>query len=234
MNKRSKRYRASAGSFDRNALYSIEDAIEVVKRLGPAKFNEALEVHIRLGIDPTKSDQTVRNTVVLPHGTGKTPRVIVFTKADRIAAAEAAGADVVGTEDLVARVKEGRSDFDIAVASPDMMGLIGKELGRILGPRMPNPRAGTVTPDPAKAVAELKGGKMQFRSDKMGIIHSVIGRVGFEPNQLLENFQVLFDGIVKARPVAAKGTYLRSIYLTASMGPSVRVDPQRAAVAAAK
>lgn len=226
----SKKQQAARGQYDPSSSYSVEEALEVVKRIAYARFDEAVEVHIRLGIDPKKSDQTVRSTVVLPHGSGKTPRVIVFTKADRIAAAEAAGADAAGAEELVARVKEGWSEFDIAVASPDMMGLVGKELGRILGPRMPNPRAGTVTPDPAKAVQELKSGKVQFRADKFGIIHTSIGRCSFEPGQLLENFQVLLDGVVRARPAAAKGTYLRSIVLTSTMGPGVKVDPQRAAL----
>lgn len=233
MAKRSKKYRQALEQFDANSSYAIEEALEIVRRIKFARFDEAVEVHFKLGIDPKKSDQTVRSTVVLPHGTGKTPKVIVFTKADKIKAAEDAGADAVGAEDLVARVKEGWSDFDIAVASPDMMGLVGKELGRVLGPRMPNPRAGTVTPDPAKAVQELKSGKVQFRADKFGIVHAAIGRVSFEPEKLQQNFQVLLDGVVRAKPAASKGAYLRSIYLTTTMGPSVRVDPQKAAVAAA-
>ena len=233
MPKHGKKYRASVDEFQRNALHAVEEALAIVRKTAKAKFNETVECHVKLGIDPKKSDQTVRGTVVLPHGTGKTPRVIVFTKADRIKACEDAGADSVGAEDLVARVKEGWSDFDIAVASPDMMGLVGKELGRILGPRMPNPRAGTVTPDPAKAVAELKSGKMQFRADKFGIVHTAIGRVSFDSEKIQQNFQVLLDAVVRARPAAAKGTYLKSIYLATTMGPSVRIDPAKAAVAAA-
>jgi len=233
MSRKSKKYRQALEQFDRAASYSIDEAIEILRRIKFARFDEAVEAHFKLGIDPKKSDQTVRSTVVLPHGTGKTPRVIVFTKADKIKAAEDAGADAVGAEDLVARVKEGWSDFDIAVASPDMMGLVGKELGRILGPRMPNPRAGTVTPDPAKAVQELKSGKMQFRADKFGIVHTAIGRVSFDTEKIQQNFQTLLDAIVRSRPAAAKGTYLKTIYLTTTMGPSVRVDPQKAAVAAA-
>lgn len=233
MAKRSKKYRQALEQFDANASYPIEEALEIVRRIKFARFDEAVEVHFKLGIDPKKSDQTVRSTVVLPHGTGKTPKVIVFTKADKIKAAEDAGADLVGAEDLVAKVKEGFSDFDIAVASPDMMGLVGKELGRVLGPRMPNPRAGTVTPDPAKAVQELKSGKVQFRADKFGIVHAPIGRVSFDAEKLQQNFQVLLDGVVRAKPAASKGAYLRSIYLTSTMGPGVRVDPQKAAVAAA-
>lgn len=233
MAKRSKKYRQALEQFDANQSYPIEEALEIVRRIKFARFDEAVEVHFKLGIDPKKSDQTVRSTVVLPHGTGKTPKVIVFTKADKIQAAENAGADAVGAEDLVAKVKDGWSDFDIAVASPDMMGLVGKELGRILGPRMPNPRAGTVTPDPAKAVQELKSGKVQFRADKFGIVHAPIGRVSFDMEKLQQNFQVLLDGVVRAKPAASKGAYLRTIYLTSTMGPSVRVDPQKAAVAAA-
>ncbi len=233
MSRKSKKFRQALEQYDRTAAYSVEEAIEVLKRIKFARFDEAVEAHFRLGIDPKKSDQTVRSTVVLPHGTGKTPRVIVFTKADKISACEQAGADLVGAEDLVGKVKEGFSDFDIAVASPDMMGLVGKELGRILGPRMPNPRAGTVTPDPAKAVQELKSGKMQFRADKFGIVHTSIGRVGFDSEKIHQNFQTLLDAVVRARPAAAKGTYLKTIYLTTTMGPSVRVDPQKAAVAAA-
>ena len=233
MSKKSKNFRQALEQFDRTASYSVDEAVEVLKKIKFARFDEAVEAHLKLGIDPKKSDQTVRSTVVLPHGTGKTPRVIVFTKADRIKACEDAGADSVGAEDLVARVKEGWSDFDIAVASPDMMGLVGKELGRILGPRMPNPRAGTVTPDPAKAVAELKSGKMQFRADKFGIVHTAIGRVSFDSEKIQQNFQVLLDAVVRARPAAAKGTYLKSIYLATTMGPSVRIDPAKAAVAAA-
>lgn len=233
MSKKSKKFRAAVEQYDRKAAYSLEEAIATVKRTAFAGFDEAIEVHFRLGIDTKKSDQNVRNTVVLPHGNGKTPRVIVFTKADRIAACEQAGADAVGAEELIAQVKGGWSEFDIAVASPDMMGLVGKELGRVLGPRMPNPRAGTVTPDPAKAVSELKGGKMQFRADKFGIVHTSIGKASFTAEQIQENFQVLFDAIVKARPIAAKGTYLKSIFLSTTMGPSVRIDPQKATVTAA-
>ncbi len=232
MAKRSKQYRKAAEAFDRNALYSIDEAVEIVKKISFAKFDEAVEAHFCLGIDPRKSDQTVRSSVVLPHGTGKTPNVIVITKADKFAAAEAAGANAVGAEDIIAKIKGGWSDFDIAVASPDMMGLIGKELGRILGPRMPTPKAGTVTPDPAKAVSELKSGKIQFRNDKNGIIHTPIGRVKFDADQIKQNFQVLFDAIVKSRPTTAKGTYIKSIYLAPTMGPAVRVDPQKVAVAA--
>lgn len=229
MSRKSKQYRQALTQFDAATAYSIEEAVEIVKRTCAGKFNEACELHVRLGVDTKKSDQTVRSTVVLPHGTGKVPRVVVITKADKFAAAEAAGADVVGAEDVIAKIKEGWSDFDLVVASPDMMGPIGKELGRVLGPRMPNPRTGTVTPDPSKVVAELKAGKIQFRADKFGIIHCAIGRCGFGSEELLGNFRVLFDAIVKARPVAAKGTYIRSIYVCSTMGPAIRVDTQKAA-----
>jgi large subunit ribosomal protein L1 len=230
---RGKKYQDALKEIDRTQLYSPEEAIAALKKIARARFDETVEVHIKLGIDPKKSDQTVRGTTVLPHGTGKTPRVIVFTKGENLRKAEEAGADAVGSEDLVARVKEGWSDFDICVASPDMMGLIGKELGRILGPRMPNPKAGTVTPDPARAVAELKSGKIQYRADKFGIVHSPIGKISFDNEKLAENFRVLLDAVVRAKPSAAKGTYLRSIHVTSTMGPSLKVDPQKAVLAAA-
>ncbi|MBI3925267.1 MAG: 50S ribosomal protein L1 [Armatimonadetes bacterium] len=232
MAKKTKKQREALEKYSRTELYPLEEAVEIVKKIAYAKFDETLECHIKLGIDPRKSDQTVRGTTVLPHGTGKTPRVIVFTKGDKIKAAEEAGADAVGAEDLVARVKEGWSDFDICVASPDMMGEVGKQLGRVLGPRMPNPRAGTVTPDPAKAVAELKSGKIQYRADKLGIVHAAVGKVSFDTQKLLENMNVLLDALVKARPSTSKGTYLRSIHLTPTMGPAVKVDPTKATLSA--
>lgn len=232
MSKKSKQFRAALAAYDRTQLYSLEEAVEILKKVKFAKFDETVEAHIHLGIDSRKSDQTVRSTVVLPHGTGKTPRVVVITKADRFAAAEAAGADVVGAEDIVAKIKGGWSDFDIVVATPDMMGLIGKELGRVLGRRMPNPKAGTVSPDVAKAVGELKSGKVQFRADG-AVVHSAFGRNSFESGKLLENFRVLYEAIVKARPAAAKGTYIKSIYITNTMGPSVRVDPLKVTAAGA-
>lgn len=229
MAKKTKKQRQALEAYDRNTLYASEEAIDIIKKIAFAKFDETVELHVKLGIDPRKSDQTVRGTTVLPHGTGKTPRVIVFTKGDKIRLAEEAGADAAGAEDLVARVKDGWSDFDVAVATPDMMGLVGKDLGRILGPRMPNPKAGTVAPDPVKAVQELKSGKVQYRADKLGIIHSPIGKVSFDAEKLTENLRVLLDAVVRARPATAKGTYLRSIALTSTMGPSVRVDPTKAA-----
>lgn len=232
MSTKSKKFRAALEAYDATQMYSLEEGVEIVKKVHFASFDETVEAHIQLGIDPRKSDQTVRSTVVLPHGTGKTPRVVAITKADRFAAAEAAGADIVGAEEIVAKIKGGWSDFDVVVATPDMMGLIGKELGRVLGRRMPNPKAGTVSPDISKAVGELKSGKVQFRADG-AVVHSAIGRNSFEAEKLTENFRVLYDAIVKARPAAAKGTYIKSIYITNTMGPSVRIDPLKVAASAA-
>ncbi|MGE0488298.1 MAG: 50S ribosomal protein L1 [Vulcanimicrobiota bacterium] len=229
MGKRDKKYKEALTKFDRNQGYELSDALDVVKNIAFAKFDETIEIHVKLGIDPRKSDQTVRGTTVLPNGTGKTPKVIVFTKGDKIAACEAAGADEVGGDELIQKVKDGFSDFDIAVASPDMMGAVGKSLGRVLGPKMPNPRAGTVSPDPAKAVQELKSGKIQYRADKSGIVHCPVGKVSFPTEHLVENLRVLLEAIVKARPSAAKGAYLRSVCLSSTMGPAVKVDSQKAA-----
>ena len=228
MAKLTKKQKAAYEVFQKNELYALEEAVGIVKKIAMAKFDESVELHVKLGIDPRKSDQTVRGTTVLPHGTGKTPRVIVFTKGDKIRLAEAAGADAAGAEDLVARVKGGWSDFDVAVASPDMMGLVGKDLGRILGPRMPNPKAGTVTPDVVKAVEELKSGKVQYRADKQGVVHSSVGKVSFSEEQILENLRVLLDALVKAKPQTSKGTYLRSISLASTMSPAVKIDPSKA------
>ena len=229
MGKKDKKYKAALEQFNREETYDISDAVETVCKIAFAKFDETVEIHVKLGIDPRKSDQTVRGTTVLPHGTGKTPKVIVFTKGEKIKAAEEAGADLAGAEELIQKVKDGFSDFDIAVASPDMMGEIGKNLGRILGPKMPNPRAGTVAPDPAKAVSELKSGKIQYRADKTGIIHCPVGKVSFGADKIVENLKVLLEAVVKAKPSSSKGTYLRSIALTSTMGPSVKVDTQKAA-----
>lgn len=230
MGKKDKKYRQALEQFDRTQLYGLEEAVDLVKKIAFAKFDETVEVHIKLGIDPRKSDQTVRGTTVLPHGTGKTPRVIVFCKGDKIDAVKAAGADEAGADELIQRVKDGWSDWDIAVASPDMMADVGRHLGRVLGPRIPNPRAGTVTPDVVKAVQDLKSGKVQYRADKLGIVHSPVGRVSFEQEQLLENLRVLIEAVVKARPAASKGSYLRTVHLTTTMGPAVKVDPQKAAL----
>lgn len=231
MARHGKKYRESASLIAQAPVYSVEDAVALVKKTAKAKFNETVEVHIKLGIDPKKSDQTVRGTVVLPHGTGKTPRVIVFAKGDKAKEAQAAGADEVGAEELIAKVKDGFSDFEVCVATPDMMGVIGKELGRVLGPRMPNPKVGTVTPDPKKAVEELKSGKVQYRADKLGVIHSPLGKVSFEEDKLAQNFSTLLDAIVRAKPATSKGTYLRSITLCSTMGPGVPVDTLKVAAA---
>lgn len=205
-------------------MYTLTEAVDLVKRLSYAKFDETIEAHFHLGIDCKKSDQNIRGTIVLPHGTGKTLRICVITKADKIEAAEQAGADVAGFEDVIAKIKSGWSDFDICIATPDVMGVIGKELGRVLGPRMPNPKSGTVTPDLPKTISEFKKGKLEYRNDKHNCIHSVLGKVSFDAEKIEQNFRTLFDAILKARPVAVKGTYVRSIYLTSSMGPSISVD----------
>ena len=229
MGKKTKKFKAALEQFDREETYDVSDAVDTVRKIAFAKFDETVEIHIRLGIDPRKSDQTVRGTTVLPHGTGKTPKVIVFTKGDKIKQAEEAGADLAGSDDLIQKVKDGFSDFDIAVASPDMMGEIGKNLGRILGPKMPNPRAGTVAPDPAKAVSELKSGKIQYRADKTGIVHCPVGKVSFGTDKIVENLKVLLEAVVKAKPASSKGAYLRSIALTSTMGPAVKMDTSKAA-----
>lgn len=228
MGRKHKKYKAALEQFDRNESYDISEAVDTVAKVAFAKFDETVEIHVKLGIDPRKSDQTVRGTTVLPHGTGKTPRVIVFTKGDRIKAAEDAGADAAGAEELIQKVKDGFSDFDIAVASPDMMAEIGKNLGRVLGPKMPNPRAGTVAPDPAKAVAELKSGKIQYRADKSGIVHCPVGKISFGTEKIVDNLKVLMEAIVKAKPSSSKGAYLRSVTLTSTMGPPVKVDTAKA------
>ncbi len=229
MGKKDKKYKAALEQFDKNQSFDISDAVDTVAKVAFAKFDETVEIHVKLGIDPRKSDQTVRGTTVLPHGTGKTPRVIVFTKGDRIKAAEDAGADEAGAEELIQKVKDGFSDFDIAVASPDMMAEIGKNLGRVLGPKMPNPRAGTVAPDPAKAVTELKSGKIQYRADKTGIVHCPVGKISFGTEKIVDNLKVLMEAIVKAKPSSSKGAYLRSVTITSTMGPPVKVDTAKAA-----
>ena len=222
-----KRFNNIVAAFDRDALYAPADAAAIVKKNATAKFNETVEIHIKLGVDPKKSDQNVRGTVNLPHGTGRSVRVIAFAKGDAARAAEAAGADVVGEADLIERVKGGFADFDVAVATPDMMPSIGKELGRILAQKMPNPKSGTVTPNIGNAVREIKSGKVEYRLDKTGIVHTIVGKASFDEAQLAENLATLLDAIVRAKPSAAKGTYLKSITLTSTMGPGVKVDPAR-------
>jgi large subunit ribosomal protein L1 len=227
MRKHGKRYRSLATAFDTNRLYEPGEATQIVKRNANAKFNETIEIHIKLGVDPKKSDQNVRGTVNLPHGTGRVVRVIAFARGDAAKAAQEAGADVVGEADLIERVKGGFADFDVAVATPDMMPSIGKELGRILAQKMPNPKAGTVSPNIGQAVRDIKAGKVEYRLDKTGIVHTIVGKANFEDDQLTENFSALLDAIVRAKPSAAKGTYLKSITLTSTMGPGVKVDPTR-------
>ena len=224
--KKGKRYVESAKLVDRATLYDVDEAVSILKKTANAKFDETVEAHIRLGVDGRHADQQVRGAVVLPHGTGKTVRVLVFAKGDKVAEAEAAGADFVGGDELVPRIqKEGWLDFDVVVATPDMMGIVGR-LGRILGPKglMPNPKAGTVTMDVTKAINDIKAGKIEYRLDKSNIIHVPIGKASFTVEQLSENFQTLIDAIIKAKPAAAKGQYIRSATLTSTMGPGVKLN----------
>lgn len=222
-----KRFKKLIEGVDPKAMFEPAEAIALVKKNANAKFNETVEVHIRLGVDPKKSDQNVRGTVLLPNGTGQTVRVIAFARGDNAKAAQAAGADVVGEQDLIDRVKAGFADFDVAVATPDMMAAVGKELGRVLAQKMPNPKAGTVSANIGQAVKDIKAGKVEYRLDKTGIVHTIVGKASFEANQLAENVNVLLDAIVRAKPSASKGTYLKSITLTSTMGPGIKVDPTR-------
>ena len=222
-----KRYKNLVTNFDKKQTYPAAEAIDLVKKNATAKFNETVEIHIRLGVDPKKSDQNVRGTVLLPHGTGRTVRVIAFAKGDNAKAATEAGADIVGDQDLIDKLKAGFTEFDVAVATPDMMAQVGKELGRILAQKMPNPKAGTVSPNIGNAIRDIKAGKVEFRLDKTGIIHTIVGKAQFEANQLLENVNTLLDAIVRAKPAAAKGTYIKSITLTSTMGPGIKLDPNR-------
>ena len=228
MAKFGKKYQNAAKLVEAGKAYDLAEAIEVVKKTATAKFDESVDVAVRLGVNPKYADQQVRGAVVLPHGTGKSKRVLVFAKGDKVAEAEAAGADFVGSDELVAKIKEGWCDFDVTVATPDMMGVVGR-LGKILGPRglMPNPKAGTVTPDIAKAVKEAKAGKIEYRLDKTNIIHCPIGKVSFGAEKLGENFDTLMEAIVKAKPAAAKGQYIRSVAIVSTMGPSVRISPAK-------
>jgi large subunit ribosomal protein L1 len=228
-----KKYNALVASFDRTKLHDIVEATAAVKKNATAKFDETVEIHIRLGVDPKKSDQNVRGTVLLPHGTGRTVRVIAFAKGDKAREAEAAGADIVGEQDLIDRVKAGFADFDVAVATPDMMGAVGSNLGRILAQKMPNPKSGTVTPNIGNAIRDIKAGKVEYRLDKTGIVHTIVGKASFGEAQLAENVSTLLDAILRAKPSASKGTYLRSVTLTSTMGPGVKVDPNRVKVTAA-
>jgi large subunit ribosomal protein L1 len=227
MAQKSKGYRAVAAKVDRQHQYPLSEAIALVRGTTRAKFDETIEIAVRLGVDPRKADQNVRGTVVLPHGTGKTVRVAVFAKGDKAREAEAAGADVVGAEDLAKRIsEEGWVEFDKAVATPDMMGIVGR-LGKILGPRglMPNPKVGTVTMDIGRAVQELKGGKVEYRVDKAGNVHAPVGKASFSEQQLTENADSLITSLMRAKPVSAKGTYLLHVTVSSTMGPGIRVDP---------
>lgn len=226
MARKSKGYRSAAGKVDRTRHYPLPEALDIARETKRTKFDETVEIAVRLGVDPRKADQNIRGTVLLPHGTGKSVRVAVFAKGDKAQEAEQAGADVVGGEDLAKRVSEdGWLEFDKAVATPDMMSVVGK-LGRILGPRglMPNPKVGTVTADVAQAVQDLKGGKVEYRVDKAGNVHVPVGKASFDGSRLLDNTKSLLDSLVRAKPASAKGTYVRSITVSTSMGPGVRVD----------
>ena len=224
--KHGKKYTDAKKLIDAAKLYDPEEAVALVKQLSKAKFDETIEMSIRLGVDPRHADQQVRGTVVLPHGTGKKVKVLVFAKADKAKEAEAAGADYVGDADLVAKIQsENWFDFDACVATPDMMPVIGR-IARLLGPKglMPNPKSGTVTPDVAKAVHDIKAGKVEYRVDKTSICHCPIGKASFTEEQLNENLRVLMDAIIKAKPATAKGTYVRSLYMSSTMGPSIRLN----------
>jgi large subunit ribosomal protein L1 len=223
-----KKYRAALAKIDRNKKYSVEDTFKLLKEtsgLRATKFDQTVDVAINLGVDPKHADQMVRGAVVLPHGTGKSKKVVVFAKGDRAKEAEAAGADVVGAEDLAKRIEEGFVDFEATVATPDLMGLVGK-LGKVLGPRglMPNPKVGTVTTDVSKAVREIKGGKVEFRVEKAGIIHVPVGKASFNPEQLKNNFMALMETIYKAKPSTSKGVYVQNVTVSTTMGPGIKVD----------
>ena len=230
--KRSKAYRAAAEKRNPDQLYSPDEALRLVKENASAKFDESIDVAVRLGVDPKKADQMVRGTVNLPNGTGKTARVLVFATGEKADAAREAGADEVGDDELIAKVQGGYLDFDSVVATPDMMGKVGR-LGRVLGPRglMPNPKTGTVTMDVAKAVADIKGGKIEFRVDRYANLHFLIGKASFDADKLVENYRAALDEILRLKPSAAKGRYLRKIAASSTMGPSVQIDPADVKVA---
>ncbi|WP_203334919.1 50S ribosomal protein L1 [Planococcus beigongshangi] len=231
MAKTGKKLREAAKLIDRTNLYDAKEAIELAKKASTVNFDATVEVAFRLGIDTRKNDQQIRGAVVLPNGTGKTQSVLVFAKGDKVKEAEAAGADFVGDADYIQKIQQGWFDFDVIVATPDMMGEVGK-IGRVLGPKglMPNPKTGTVTFDVAKAVQEIKAGKVEYRADKTGIIHAPIGKVSFDDSKLAENLEAIYDVVVKAKPATAKGTYIKSLNVTTTMGPAVKVDPTKVAV----
>ena len=229
MPKRSKNYKAAIAQYDRQTLFEAPEALGLVVQTASAKFDETVEVHLKLGVDGRHADQQVRGAIVLPHGTGKTSRVLVFAKGPKEIEAKEAGADYVGAEDMADKIqKEGWFEFDVVVATPDMMGVVGR-LGKILGPKglMPNPKSGTVTMDVAKALEDIKAGKVEYRLDKTNIIHSPIGKVSFGAEKLGDNFNALIDAVIKAKPAAAKGQYLKSVTVASTMGPGVKVNPAR-------
>lgn len=225
MAKKGKKYAEAAKLVDRAKAYDVSEAVALVKKTNTAKFDATVEVAFRLGVDPRKNDQQIRGAVVLPNGTGKTQRVLVFAKGEKAKEAEAAGADYVGDTDYINKIQQGWFDFDVIVATPDMMGEVGK-IGRVLGPKglMPNPKTGTVTFEVEKAIGEIKAGKVEYRVDKAGNIHVPIGKVSFEDEKLVENFTTMYDTILKAKPVAAKGVYVKNVAVTSTMGPGVKVD----------
>lgn len=231
MAKRGKKFTEAAKLVDRTQVYGLTEAIELAKKTSTVNFDATVEVAFRLGIDTRKNDQQIRGAVVLPNGTGKTQRVLVFAKGEKLKEAEAAGADYAGDAEYITKIQQGWFDFDVIVATPDMMGEVGK-IGRVLGPKglMPNPKTGTVTFDVAKAVAEIKAGKVEYRADKAGIIHAPIGKASFDNEKLEENFKTVFETIQKAKPAAAKGTYMKSVNITTTMGPAVKVDPSTVVV----
>jgi large subunit ribosomal protein L1 len=226
---RGKKYKSSLAQFDRQELYSAGDAVDLVKATAKASFDETVELAVRLGVDPRKADQIVRGTLSLPAGTGRTARVIVFAAGEKAADARTAGADEVGADELVARVAGGFLDFDVAIATPDLMGQVGT-LGRVLGPRglMPNPKTGTVTDDVEKAVTEFKGGRVEYRTDKVGNVHIRIGKASFDRAKMLENLYAVMDEIHRAKPASAKGRYVRAVTISSTMGPGIHIDPVRA------
>ena len=229
MPKRGKNYKEAVQAYDKAELYDVDPAMEIVTKTAKAKFDETVEVHVRLGVDGRHADQQVRGAIVLPHGTGKTKKVLVFAKGPKAAEAEEAGADFVGAEDLIPKIQgENWFGFDVAVATPDMMGVVGR-LGRVLGPKglMPNPKAGTVTMDVTKAIQDIKAGKIEYRLDKTNIIHVPVGKVSFGTEKLLENFQTLMSAIIKAKPATSKGQYLKSVVISSTMGPGIKINPAK-------
>ncbi|HEX7714386.1 MAG TPA: 50S ribosomal protein L1 [Bacillota bacterium] len=229
MAKHGKRYLESVKLIDQSKQYEPTEALSLLKNMPKGKFDETVELSIRLGVDPRQSDQQIRGAVVLPHGTGRSMKVLVFAKGEKAKEAEEAGADRVGAEELIDEIQKGWLDFDVAIATPDMMGAVGK-LGKVLGPKglMPNPKTGTVTMDVIKAVKDSKAGKVEYRVDKAGIVHVPIGKVSFEPEKLVRNFRTLMDAIVKAKPSGAKGTYIKSVVVSSTMGPGIKIAPQLA------